>query len=72
MRQYLTAARLTNHEARFVGISLNTSGFDTGKRRTTMAALEEEFGLPVLDPMVDGAAAIAQALVAQFPAGDSR
>jgi len=72
MRQYLTAARVTNRGARFVGISLNTSGLDADKRRTTVAAIQEEFGLPVVDPMLDGAAAIAQALIAQFPQGGSR
>jgi uncharacterized NAD-dependent epimerase/dehydratase family protein len=69
MSQYLTAARLTNRQARFVGMSLNTSTLDAGERRAAIAAAREEFGLPVVDPMRDGAGAIAQALVQQFPAG---
>ena len=69
MRQYLTAARVTNSGARFVGISMNTSGLNAGQRRDSLAAVEREFGLPVVDPMVGGAGAIAQALVAQFPSG---
>lgn len=72
MRQYLTAARVTNGEARFVGISLNTSGLTAGARRETLAAVEREFGLPVVDPMIEGAAAIAHSLAAQFPSGSAR
>ena len=72
MRQYLTAARVTNGEARFVGISLNTSGLGAGARRETLAAVEREFGLPVVDPMIEGAAAIAHSLAAQFPSGSAR
>lgn len=72
MRQYLTAARVTNSGTRFVGISLNTSGLGAGQRREALAVVKEEFGLPVVDPMVDGAGAIAQALAAQFPSGRAR
>jgi uncharacterized NAD-dependent epimerase/dehydratase family protein len=68
MRQYLTAARVTNRDARFVGISLNTSGLSAGQRRETMAAVRSELALPVVDPMLDGAEEIARAIVAQFPA----
>lgn len=72
MSQYLTAARLTNPEARFVGISLNTSALDEPRRREAMASLADEFGLPVVDPMVDGAHAIARVLAAQFAPGSTR
>ena len=72
MSQYLAAARLTNPEARFVGISLNTSALDAPRRHQAMAALGEEFGLPVVDPMVDGAHAIARVLAAQCPPGGAR
>ena len=72
MSQYLAAARLTNPEARFVGISLNTSALDAPRRQQAMASLREEFGLPVVDPMVDGAHAIARVLAAQFPPGSTR
>ena len=64
--QYLTAARLTNPEARFAGVSLNTSAMDATSRRTVIASVAQEFGLPVVDPIIDGAAAIAQRLAAQF------
>ena len=59
MQQYLTAAQVTNAGSRFVGISLNTSRLDERTRRGEMAALEDRFGLPVIDPIRDGAAAIA-------------
>jgi uncharacterized NAD-dependent epimerase/dehydratase family protein len=72
MSQYLTAARLTNPGARFVGISLNTSTLDAEQRRSALAAVSDEFALPAVDPMLDGAGAIAQALVAQFPPGRVR
>jgi uncharacterized NAD-dependent epimerase/dehydratase family protein len=72
MRQYLTAARVTNGEARFVGISLNTSRLSAEARRETLAAVGREFGLPVVDPMIEGAAAIAHSLAAQFPSGSAR
>jgi uncharacterized NAD-dependent epimerase/dehydratase family protein len=72
MNQYLTAARLTNPGARFIGISLNTSTLGEGERRTAIAAAREEFALPVVDPILDGAGAIAQTLVARFPPGQER
>jgi uncharacterized NAD-dependent epimerase/dehydratase family protein len=66
MRQYLTAATVTNPTARFVGISLNTSSLDGGSRRKLMASITDEFGLPVVDPVLDGAGAIAEVLVADL------
>jgi D-glutamate N-acetyltransferase len=68
MSQYLTAARVTNREARFVGISLNTSSLGAPERERLMAALAGEFGLPVIDPMQGGAGAIAARLAAEFGA----
>jgi uncharacterized NAD-dependent epimerase/dehydratase family protein len=66
MSQYLTAAKVTNPTARFVGISLNTSGLDRESRRKVMASVADDFALPVIDPILDGAGAIAEALAAQF------
>ena len=66
MSQYLTAAKVTNPTARFVGISLNTSSLDAESRRKLMASLTEDFGLPVVDPIRDGAGAIAEVMAAQF------
>lgn len=72
MRQYLTAARVTNAEARFVGVSLNTSTLSAEERRRTMDAVAGELGLPVVDPMLDGADAIARTIAAQFPPGGAQ
>jgi len=68
MSQYLTAAKVTNPTARFVGISLNTSSLDRESRRKVMTSVADDFGLPVIDPVLDGAGAIAEALAAQFAA----
>jgi uncharacterized NAD-dependent epimerase/dehydratase family protein len=72
MSQYLTAARVTNPNARFVGISLNTSSLDGESRRKLMASLRADFGLPVVDPILDGAGAIAEVLVAEIGPGKVR
>ena len=72
MSQYLTAARVTNPNARFVGISLNTSSLDGESRRKLMASIGADFGLPVLDPILDGAGAIAEVLVAELGPGKVR
>jgi uncharacterized NAD-dependent epimerase/dehydratase family protein len=67
MGQYLTAARVTNPEARFVGLSLNTSMLDDVARRRLIADLNAEFALPVIDPMRDGAGAIAEVVARIAP-----
>jgi len=72
MSQYLTAARVTNPDVRFVGISLNTSALDPESGRKLKASLSDEFALPVVDPILDGADTIAERLIAQFPAGTGR
>jgi uncharacterized NAD-dependent epimerase/dehydratase family protein len=72
MSQYLTAARVTNPNARFVGISLNTASLDGESRRKLMVSIRAEFGLPVVDPILDGAGAIAEVLVAQLGPGNVR
>ncbi len=71
MSQYLAAARDSPIETRFVGISLNTSALDAPRRRQAMASLGEEFGLPVVDPMMDGAHAIARVLCGAISARGS-
>ncbi len=67
MDQYLTAARVTNRAVRFVGISLNTSKLTDEHRKRLTAELEKEFGLPVIDPIREGAARIAALMVEIFP-----
>ena len=67
MDQYLTAARVTNPAARFVGISLDTSRLDAARAAAVCGALQAEHGLPVIDPVRDGTARIVDALLREFP-----
>ena len=72
MSQYLTCARVTNSEARFVGISLNTSDLESRQRAKVKASIQEQYRLPVIDPMLDGADEIAAVLVRDFPAARAK
>jgi uncharacterized NAD-dependent epimerase/dehydratase family protein len=67
MEQYLTAARLTNPRVRIAGISLNTSRLEDAQRERLKRDLEGEFAMPVIDPIRDGAARIAEALERDVP-----
>jgi uncharacterized NAD-dependent epimerase/dehydratase family protein len=67
MRQYLTAARVTNPAARFVGISLDTSRLDAARREQVCRALQDEHRLPVIDPLRDGGMRLVDALLDGFP-----
>ncbi len=58
----LEAARLTNPEARFVGISVNAAALPEAEREALFAELAERTGLPVVDPMTTGVGAILDAL----------
>ncbi|MFI4889711.1 MAG: DUF1611 domain-containing protein [Steroidobacterales bacterium] len=69
MAQYLTAARVTNRQVRFIGISLDTSRIEEARRTQLRAELEAQFRLPVIDPMRDGAARLAAAIERDFPRG---
>lgn len=54
------AARLTNPNARVVGISINTSGLDPAAADAFLAKTEREFGLPTVDPFRTGVGAIVE------------
>ena len=62
MSLYLDAAHLTNQLARFVGISLNTSEFDEPSALALLARTSGVHGIPVIDPIRTGAAAIVDAI----------
>lgn len=47
----LDAARLTNPQARLVGLSINTSHMDPGAALRYLDGLEREFDLPAVDPV---------------------
>jgi len=63
MARNLEAARLTNPDARFVAISINTAALPESDAKRLLAETEDRFGLPSIDPFRSGAGAIADALV---------
>ena len=54
MPPYLSAARLTNPNARFVGISLNTSAMNEPEAHALLSRLSHSFDLPCVDPVLTG------------------
>ncbi|MCP5363814.1 MAG: DUF1611 domain-containing protein [Hyphomicrobiales bacterium] len=52
------AARLTNPNARCIGVAVNTSGLPSGDAGTYLQSLADRFGLPCVDPMRDGVASL--------------
>ncbi|WP_410013473.1 N-acetyltransferase DgcN [Sodalis sp. C49] len=58
----LRAARLTNPQARFVGISVNSALLPEADALAYMAELETCYGLPVVDPFRQGVARIIEQL----------
>lgn len=58
----LQAARLTNPEAKVVGITVNTSSVSVEEGQRICAQLSEEFSLPCVDPLRDGTDSIIAAL----------
>lgn len=58
MGLYLSVARLTNPDSRFVGIALNTSSLQEADAHMLLRRVESEFGLPCVDPIRTGVAAI--------------
>ena len=60
--QCLEAARLTNPEARCVGISINSRALEEDAALELLAATAAEHGVPCVDPVRTGVAAIADRL----------
>ena len=58
----VSAARLTNPEARAVGISINTSRMNRDEIEPTVKAIEDETGLACCDPILHGAGKIVDVL----------
>jgi len=63
MAANLSAARLTNRQARFVGVAVNTSALDDAAGTAFLAATEARLGLPAVDPLKDGVGRIVEALI---------
>jgi uncharacterized NAD-dependent epimerase/dehydratase family protein len=58
----VTAARLTSPRVRCVGVAVNTSELPAGEADAYLARLEGELGLPCVDPLKAGVAAIVDRL----------
>jgi len=58
----LEAAKLTNPEVRFVGVSMDTSRLSETERETILAATEAELGVPCVDPVATGIGRIVDGL----------
>jgi uncharacterized NAD-dependent epimerase/dehydratase family protein len=58
----LNAARLTNPNAKVVGISVNTSSVSVEQGQIICAQLSEQFSMPCVDPLRDGTQSIVVAL----------
>lgn len=58
IEHYLQAARLTNPNAKMVGISFNTSALDDAARAKLFAETEKELGLPCFDPLKTSLASV--------------
>ncbi len=58
----LVAARLTNPEVRAVGVAVNTSQMPDGGSGALLRRIEDELGLPAVDPFKSGVAPIVDRL----------
>jgi uncharacterized NAD-dependent epimerase/dehydratase family protein len=63
---FLTAARLTNPDARFVGASLNTSALSEAAAREVLDRTSQTLGLPCVDPIRTGVEPIVAEIEARF------
>ncbi|WP_293612623.1 DUF1611 domain-containing protein [Ponticaulis sp.] len=57
--RYTEAARLTNPDAEVVGVSLNTSSYSAEDAEALLKSTSDALGLPCVDPIRTGVAAIA-------------
>lgn len=62
MQANLKTASLTNPDARFVGVAVDTSRLDEGKALTYLEDMKKRIGLPAVDPVRTGVAAIVNEL----------
>jgi len=66
IQAYVQAGRVTHAGIRCVGISINSSSLDDAAWFDYRQRLQAELGLPVVDPMRGGVAALADALIKDF------
>ena len=62
MQMNVAAAQLTNTQAQFVGVSVNTSMLAEDEARELLARYEKETGLPCVDPVRTGVSPIVDGL----------
>ena len=62
MDMHLRAARLTNENAAFVGIAVNTSALPAARSDAVLSRYEAQTGLPCVDPLRTGVGAIVDRL----------
>jgi len=65
MKLNLQAARLTNPNAKFVGISVNTSMLDELQANKLCKNYTQKYGMPCVDPLRDGVTQLVEKLVEQ-------
>ena len=58
----LSAARLTNPDVKLLGFSLNTSLLDASAAERALRDVEDQFGLPAVDPLRTGVAKLVDAI----------
>jgi len=64
----LAAARLTNPAVRCVGFSVNTAALAPQAAEACLQQIQQQFGLPAVDPLRTGVEPLIDALLAHFPA----
>jgi uncharacterized NAD-dependent epimerase/dehydratase family protein len=62
----MRAARLTNRNAKFAGLSINTSGLPASERGAYLESAAAETGLPCIDPVANSSDAIAEYIIENF------
>ena len=62
IRANVDAAKLTNPDARMIGIAVNTAALDRAEAQHYLRSLESDTGLPCVDPVRDGVARLVDAL----------
>lgn len=65
--QHVLMGQRTNPAIRCVGISVNTSALSADERSTYLDELQNETGLPCVDPIIDGCAVIVDYIQQSFP-----
>ena len=59
----LTAARLTNPNAKFIGVAINTANLKKDRAEAYLAEVEQQLGLPTVDPVRTGVGRLVDSLL---------